>query len=345
LAETKDEVFNRMPRKRTTPPQILKLADDLGLKRGSDAEADILSYCEKQILECIEGFDRCDSLEDLLTLVANKRGTRFEIINDESDLRRIKTEFLEKGELAFAKLETDLCDSTYGITYRLQNRQYWEQPFVSLIDCRDAKAARSYFTKWHEVAHLLTLTSQARLSFRRTHPATDAPPDHEERLMDAIAGRFGYYAPIFHRFVEGDISFIAIEILRSKLCPESSQQAATINFVKYWPKPCLHLFAELSLNKRETDSLEQGSFGFLDQPQKALRIVKVVPNDAAIARRPPLFKYMRVPEGSVIQRAHRLQGYFEGVESLRSWTEKDDGDVLIKAKFSGDSVEALVIPI
>lgn len=239
-----------MAPKKQIPFQLIKLAEDLGLKIKGDPTATILKHCEKRIEKFVAEMDECHSLSDMLDWVGNKVGTTFRTIINDEDFNTVKQEFLDKRETAFANFERDLSDDVYGITYRLQNQQPWEQLFVSIIDCRGDKAGRSYFTRWHEIAHLLTLTQQMRLIFRRTHTSISSI-DPEERLMDHIAGKFGFYAPIFHKFAVNEISFDEIERLRLQLCPEASQLASLINFVRYWNSPCIFIRAELALKKDE----------------------------------------------------------------------------------------------
>jgi len=209
---------------------------------------------------------------------------------------------LGKGEKIFARLVEELHDDVFGITFRLYNRESWEPEFVSVIDCRGPKAARVYYTKWHEIAHLLVQTDQMRLSYRRTHCET-GPKDPEEALIDVIAGKFAFYQPFIKEHAEGEISFEAIENLRARLCPEASQQSALIGFVNVWPEPCLLVQAQLALRKHEKPLPGQESFGFGEQPQPSLRAVKVSPNDAAREIGLTIFENMRVPEQSVIFRA------------------------------------------
>jgi hypothetical protein len=127
---------------------------------------------------------------------------------------------------------------------------------VSVIDCRGQKAWRAYFTKWHEIAHLLVLTDQMRLSFRRTQ-AHAVNNDPEEILMDVIAGKFGFYPPIVSSHADGAISFDRIDSLRMQLCPEASLLSSQINFVKAWPEPCLLVHGKLAV-KRGRQTVRKG---------------------------------------------------------------------------------------
>ncbi len=227
-----------MSQKREIPFQIFKLAKDLQLRASNDPVAAIFNHCDRQIKSFLSDLEEYTSLTDMLDWVAANVGTIFKIVYSDADLRAVLEEFVKKGEKGLAKLDPDLAPEVFSITYKRQNALPWEQTFVSVIDSRGEKAARSYFTKWHEIAHLLTLTQQLRLVFRRTHNSFSGE-DPEERLMDSIAGRFGFYAPVFHRTVRSGVSFSGIERLRLELCPEASSQASIINFVKYWSAPCI----------------------------------------------------------------------------------------------------------
>ena len=175
--------------------------------------AAILGHCEQQVRQYLAEFS-CSSLADLLDLTAAKVGTQFRVIETDDQLASVRDEFVARGEMAFANLHNELTPTVFGVTFRLQKPEPWERRFVSVIDCRGEKAWRSYFTKWHEVAHLLTLTSQTRLAFKRTHCSDFRDP--EEAVMDVIAGSLGFYVPIARNHAEREISFEAIETLRQE---------------------------------------------------------------------------------------------------------------------------------
>lgn len=332
-----------MARNNEIPYQIFKLAKDLKLRPGNDPVKAIFDHCESQIKNFLADMDECASLSEMLDWVASKLGTTFRIIRNDTGLSAVKEEFLGEGEKCFANLSKDLSPTVFGITYRRLNAQPWAPKFVSVIDCRGDKAARSYFTKWHEIAHLLTLTQQLRLVFRRTHNSISGE-DPEERLMDRIAGRFGFYSPVFHKLVQSRVSFFEIERLRSELCPESSSQAAIINFVKYWPSPCIFVKAEMEFNNREKRQLAQGSFDFLDQPQPVLRATWATANEKAQEIGFRLFENMRVPETSVIVRTHQNGGSNEAVEDMCWWAGRPAQPIRVEARLVGGAVEALITP-
>lgn len=329
--------------------KIWKLARDLGIKTSDDPVSDILNFCEKQIKKLLKEATDCPSLSDFLRWVAGKLETSFEEIHSDSDLLKIKAKYLKQGEKIFATLDQEFSDGVLGITYRRSNRASWEPQFVSIIDCRGSNASKAYYTKWHEVAHLLILTDQSRLCFMRTMHLPDKDP--EEVVVDLIAGKFGFYNPFIKPLINGDISFEQIEALRQSLCPEASNLSSLIGFVKAWPEPCFLALCKEGLKKEESRQAIQGGFDFVTLPVPVLRAVKITVNEAAKKKNILIYPNMRVPERSVIYAVHNGEtDYAEALEDL-SWWETSSGDVLPKIKvmvkarnYWGDNTYALIIP-
>ncbi len=333
-----------MAQKKHIPIQIVTMARDLKLGSKPDPFSAIVKFCEKQIQQIIAEMDGCDSLSDLLDWVGQKVGTIFREIHNDKDLQDIKNEYCARDEKAFANLENELSVGVYGVTYRLLNPEEFENHHVSLIDCRSTKSPRSYFTKWHEIAHLLTLTDQNRLVFRRTHSSISGA-DPEERLMDSIAGRIGFYDGIFHKHIKGELSFNEIERLRLHLCPEASQQASLINFVKYWSSPCIHLTVGMGLNKTQEANLSQGTFDFVPPAEEALRALRAKSNEEAKKINFQLFDNMRVPENSVILKVFQNNlDYAEADEDLGWWSGQKTYPVKVKVRKLADLIDVLIIP-
>lgn len=324
--------------------KVEEMARELGLRPGGDPVAAILAFCEEKIEEYVSEMDACDSLSDMLDWVANKVGTTFKTLNTDEDLRAVKQEYIGRGERIFANIESGLTSNVYGITYRLRNRRPWEKQFVSIIDSRGDKAPRSYFTQWHEVAHLLTLTRTTQEVFMRTHSST-REYDPEERLMDIIAGKFGFYTGVTYGFIEREISFREVERLRKRLCPEASQQSALINFVKYWPTPCIYMTAELAWTKSQLDSMVRRWDDSGEPPEQALRVIRAMPNIQARERRFKIYDGMRVPQGSVISKVfNEGLAFAAGYEDISWWSGLPARPVRVEARLTSNGVEALIRP-
>ncbi len=127
--------------------QLNKLAEDLGLKSSGDPAAAILGYCDVKVGKFLDELDPGASLSEFLEWVGAKVGTRFRCIHTDSDLQSIIAEFVSLGETVFARLDKELSDDVYGITYLLRNAMPFEPKHVSIIDCRGEKSSRAYFTK------------------------------------------------------------------------------------------------------------------------------------------------------------------------------------------------------
>jgi len=329
---------------------IWKLAKDLGIKRISDPVNDILVYCEHRIKAFLHEFPDCSTLSEFLDVVAAKVRTSLIEVHTDEELDALEKKYFARGETIFAALKQQLSGEVFGITLKLRKHEPWENEFVSIIDCRGDKAARSYFTKWHEVAHLLALTDQQRLQFQRIqHKSPEHDP--EEAMVDVIAGKFGFYEAFINKHAKGDISFNVIEELCLELCAESSYQAALIGFVKAWPKACLLLYCRPALKKSEKAMIDQGSFAFLKTPTLHLRAVKITPSIPAIAMGFRVHPNMRVPESSVINFVFNGgSDYAEATENLSSWEASNgacltDCAINVKAKRHSGGVYAIISPI
>ena len=328
---------------------VYKLAEDLGLKASDDPVRSVLNYCNRKIRAFLDDYPDCTSPGTLLDWAANRLGTRFREIHTAGDLRAVKDEYIAKSELGFANIEQEFNSGTEGITIRLQKRETWEPQFVSIIDCRGRKSQRRYHTKWHELGHLLILTDQTRLAFRRSHQSSE-PKSAEESLVDTIAGDLSFYGPMVQPLLEGEISFEKIESVRAAMCPEASQYAAVLNISKLWPSACIWVEARLGYKKGEQPN-GQASFAFSATPAPVLRAGRIAPNDVARELGMVMIPNFRVPTKSIIYKVfHGGLGYGEATENLSDWSSTDgstrlsDQEVLVKVKQIGESVHALIIP-
>ena len=148
----------------------------------------------------------------------------------------------------------------------------------------------------------------------------------------------------------GVLTFDKIALLRESLCPEASDQASLIGFVRAWPHPALLLRAQRALKKADEAEQAQGSFGFRSAPTPSLRAVQVTVNEAATAAGLAIPPNMRVPERSVINRLFAgLDEAGQADEDLSWWTSSDGGrlpsyGIHVTVRRRGDHVQALIVP-
>lgn len=318
---------------------IQRLARDLGLKNFAEPLAKIVDYCRRKVQKLIEDFDGRNTPAEILPWLAGKLSTCFIEINDDSDLDRVIAEYGKKKEYAFATLEQEFSGCTEGITLRLSRRQLWEPEFVSIIDCRGRRRLRRYHTKWHELVHLLIMTDQSRMEFRRTHEVGQEK-SAEERLVDIIAGELSFFPVFVQPYIRGEITFAKIEQIRSAVCPDASFTSSAINISKMWSSPCIWLEARLQAKKGSAAGSPQ-----------ALRAVKISENKSARERGLRMILNFRVPENSIVFRSFYGRTFdSEAVENLNWWkassgTRLEDCSIKVEVKDFADSVQALITPV
>jgi hypothetical protein len=320
------------------------IARDLRLDEGDDPLAAIIAFCDRKARSFLRQLS-CNSLPTLLDLVANKLGTRFIEIHTDSDLARVVADFRARRETGFADIERQIGKDVLGVTIRLQQRLPGELAFVSIIDCRGEKAARRYFTKWHEVAHLFILTDQARLQVFRTHAERKVP---EEQIVDKIAGHFSFYQPFIADRLRGELTFELIDSIHQECCPDASRQSAMIGIASAWQAPTLVIHAALALKKEEQRLRSAGQTSFLGESAGELRAVSVVSNAAARAASLRIFENMRVPKKSVIHRMFTGGATTDTAVEDLSWWQSSTGGALapyvvrVQARTAYDGVDALI---
>ena len=316
--------------------EVTDLARQLDIDPNHAVEG-LLAFCDQRIRSFIHKFKNCDTFSDLLEVCAQECGTRFEVIDSSRALDATVAKYLARNESAFAILEQEFMRGVLGITLRLQAPQPWELPFVSVIDMRGDRRHRAYFTKWHEIAHLLLLSDEKRRSFRRTH-VSESERDAEEELMDIVAGQCGFHPAIIVPHATQRISFLEIERLRLQLCPASSKQAARIGFTAAWPSPAVLM--ECKLATRYADR----------QEQPVLRVISANANPAAKRVNLTFPRNISVPPRSVISHLLGRTGKSEEtIEDLGWWRTDSDEDlptlpVRVNAFARNDAVDALITP-
>ena len=216
------------------------LSYDLGLPPGPRPVQQITRFCEQKIARWLAELPGKHDAATILGIAAAKLSTSFVDIHTEAERAAVQQRYLSLGETGFAVLKEDFQSGVLGITIRLLKRKAFEPMFVSVINCCGRNSERTYFTKWHELVHLLTLTDQTRLAFRRTHVECDQK-DPEEALVDAVAGSLAYHPKLLKPYSSKRLSFALIESIRENVFSISSRQAALLDITNQWPKSCVLL--------------------------------------------------------------------------------------------------------
>jgi hypothetical protein len=331
---------------------VVALARELGL-RGDPVEA-VVRFCEEKIGLWAADFDAVESVAALEQLVADHLQLVFEEVCSDDDLDRIIAKYVAQGEYVFATLRDELGPATFGLTVKRKHCGPEScDKYVAVIDCRGEKASRRFFTRWHEIAHLLVLEKELDMPVRRSSH------DPIERLMDEIAGRVGFYellfGPVFAReHTKPLLELKTVEAIRVAYCDTASFQSTLFACHRRMNTPVVYVEAEVKYKADEERWLrsKQRKFFQDDPPVAKLRVGLTVSNQSAIDCDFRVVPNMRVPEASVIHKLHSgaTAEQASGEENLGSWEFSDgsslpDCEVWVDARKAGNRIIAILQPM
>ncbi len=294
-------------------PRVVTLAKELGLSTRGDCLAAIRRFALDQVRSIVENAPiPVESLGALLGVLSHKYRVRVDYIRSDEDVRTIASKFAEFHSALSRQLEQEFVkDTTEGITLERETEDLHRPRYLAIVDARGTRAARAYFTAWHEITHLVLHPAQlAFTGFRRTPTFTEVKKDPIETVVDHVAGHLAFYEPLFRPMLdaaigEHGVTFRALEAARATIDPTPSIFASGMACLHLQDRPMLLVEAEMAFKRAEDRFRRSGqqSFAFAPGPTAKLRAVKVVPNefadDAGFAIRPN----MRVPQRSVLYKA------------------------------------------
>jgi hypothetical protein len=339
--------------------EIIKLAAGLKVDWQQNAVQNIIALCHEKISKWLKHAPKIRNIQDLEALICEKLMLVFEEVRSDDDLTNIIRKYLGLGEPIFATLKSDLDSKTFAtLIERRKIDGKSRDRYVAVIDCRGPKGSRRFFTRWHEIAHLLTLQGQLQLPLHRS--TTDRSPT--ERLMDTIAGEVGFYDPLFRPILrqetcnESSLSFIVVEKIRERFCPEASFKSVLNTCVKRFNRPTLVAEIGMGLKKDEERQMQSSQMDLLPTscPEPKLRVLSVLGNDVHSTGL-KLHRNMQVPAASLLHRIFLKQDGCDadevnGTENLNIWRHSDGKalanlDVKIQARRFQDSIIALISPL
>jgi hypothetical protein len=261
-------------------------------------------------------------------MVCSKLKLLFQEVWSDADLTKICQNYIQQGEIVFAAVQNDFDSETYAtLIQRKKATRTSIDRYVAVVDCRGEKAHRRFFTKWHEIAHLLTINQQ--LEFRLHRSRNDQSPG--ERLMDTIAGRVGFYGPLFDPILEnelalaGRLTFEGVERVRTRFASDASYTATLYPCLRKCASPTILLECGIGYKKDEERQLLSGQSLLLPEepPTAKLRLLNIHRSQAK--SRFTFHKNMSVPPASLISQCQELlkDETRSGEENLQIWRHGD----------------------
>jgi hypothetical protein len=336
-------------------PEIHAIAHSLQLPIEGGAASNIIHHCHQRIQGWLKGNPAIKSIAHLEMLICSKLRLVFEEIWSDEELNAVCDKYLQQGETIFAYIRHDFDAKTFAtMIERKKISPKSPDRYVAVVDCRGTKSQRRFFTRWHEIAHALTLNQQLELRLHRSC----GEQDPSERLMDTIAAEVGFYKPLFDPILEqklalaGRLTFEVIDKVKEAFSPEASFAATLHACLKRCPQPVALLDCGMGYKKSERDKIESKQVLLLpeDAPVPKLRLLSVSQNNASKDHF-SFHKNMAVPATSLIQEC--FSGNCEKTleysrkESLQIWRHSD-GECLgfqsihIEVRKIGERVFALI---
>lgn len=251
-----------------------------------------------------------DSLVTLRHVIAHQYRVRLEFLRTRDDIDAIAARNPDFHSALVPRLKQEfLNDTTEGITLEREYDDAHKPRYLAVADARGERAARAYFTAWHELTHLVLHPTQLAFpGFRRSQP--DVTKDPLETVVDHVTGYLAFYDPLFRPILDPAIrdhglTFRALEAARAPIDPMPSLLASATACLRMQDSPMLLVKAEMALKRGEHRFRQSGqqSFDFAPGPIAKLRAVTVHPNALAHAAGLAIRPNMRVPVESVLYQA------------------------------------------
>jgi hypothetical protein len=333
--------------------ELVAAAKRLGLPARGDLERSLIDHATETIRTWIAAHGKPKDLSDLLEGVATSFSVEIVEIHDDNDMAALLTRIEPKREPVLARVATELDDSTDAVILQRQNRADWEMPYLAVINCRGWHRSRRYFSKWHEVIHLLLDGKQLRFAFRKRAAKRKHP---EEVLVDKIAGELAFHPDLFGSVLEselkatGRLTFDGVERVRAEIAPDASGESTLYACVRYCPEPTFFLQAKLGYKNSERRQLDDLLSGLDDAtlPEPKLRVRSSSANGPASRSGIRFHENMQVPEASLVWAAFTGPGdRADGQEPLEIWQTSNGGPIGrghlgVEALRRGDEVWCLV---
>jgi hypothetical protein len=301
--------------------ELRAAARRLGLPLHGNLESALLKYATDAIAALVATCAPAN-LQQLLEHAATSLGLEIVEIHADNDLSALLNRIPPSRDPALTRVALELDDVTHAVVLRRQNPEPWERRYLAVINCRGRHGQRRYFSKWHELAHLLLEGKQLRLAFRTTKAEHKHP---EEILVDKIAGELAFFPalfePVLHDEIrdDGRLTFAAIERVRARIAQDASWQATALAAVRRAPQRVGLIRARMGLKKGEERQAIDLLAGVSEPPTEKLRVKESFLNDSAVGLGIRIHVNMEIPEESAAMHAYGNGWPVTAVEDLALW--------------------------
>jgi len=208
--------------------EVRGLAAAMGVSAAGGLVAGLLAHCRSRVGRWVVEAGAVGSIDDVERVVCNRLGLVIEEAWTDADLVGICGRYVSQGEPVFGCLWAQFDVGTYAVLIRCRSVVgTGAEQHVAVIDCRGEKRHRRFFSRWHEIAHMMMMPPSVESPVHRSGGGQSAV----ERLMDMIAADLGFFEPVFGPVLAaevksaGGLSFAGVERVRRVYCPRASYES------------------------------------------------------------------------------------------------------------------------
>ena len=324
---------------------LREIAKELNIEPIGDINQKIKEYALKRVETVIIEFN-VKNIDQLQKACCDSLKLEFEEFSNQDELDLIIKKYIALGDFVIASCKDCFNDDTFARMFKLKDQ------FLAVVDSTGEKKYRRNFTRWHEIAHLLTTNpSKYNVIMRQNRQR-----DPVEALMDEIASEIAFhdnfFNPVFEEYC-GDsvITFDKIRMLINQGFQDASFISTVYACIRKFKKPVLFLECALNYKKSEEKDLYNGFLFPEYKPIPKLRALNVFSNNLAKKRKFYIPKNMRVPEKSIIYDYYfkDLNTTSQRIENLDYWSSSDgkrlhSQEIFVDVCKYMDKIITLIIP-
>ncbi|MGC8989239.1 MAG: hypothetical protein ACP5MD_03870, partial [Verrucomicrobiia bacterium] len=262
-----------------------------------------LAHCRSRVGRWVVEAGGVGSIDDVERVVCDRLGLVIEEAWTDADLGQICRQYVSQGEPVFGCLWSQFDEGTYAVLIKCRSSvAAGSARHVAVIDCRGEKRHRRFFSRWHEIAHMMMLPPSAESPVHRSGDGQSAV----ERLVDTIAADLGFFEPIFAPVLAaevrsaGGLSFAGVERVRRGYCPRASYESTLRACVDRLGKAAMILDVGLGGDAGGVRCFPAGG-NWSGALRHGLRVLKSVSNAAARDLGIVVRRNCRVPSKSVLE--------------------------------------------
>ena len=314
--------------------ELERVAKELRLDPTGNFEDMIVEHCLGRLRAWVAAHGTPATLSELANEFAASLDMQITEVRTEDDIDAILQDVAPVQKVVIDELRAEFGGDTDAITVRRLEPRPWDRSYWAIINCQGWHDFRRYYSKWHEIVHLLLEGQQLAFAFRRTR---ENRPEPEEALVDRVAATLAFYPDMFEPVVreelekEGQLTFGVIDSVRERLAPDASREATANACLRYVPSPVWFLQCRMGLKTSEMRRLSSPQMSFIPEelPEAKLRVRNGSLSPQAVDLGIRFHPNMRVPETSIVTLGfHDAWGEpQEGMEVLDTWETSSGGPI------------------